>query len=216
MGNLTDWDFRDLDANSGGPQMSRQGSALRVEVVEIEKGKKTGVFFDNDRNLIDTSLNECKCRDFHFVGKTPRKTFIPCKHIYRLAMELGLIDTTDQGYLTKIGVPFREEDDPCRYAMCQAAIRTIGRDYTRWGGWDNQVHVSQDQKIRQARAYEMLDENSHEMSKYTTTLESCTCPDFQARKLPCKHIYFLALQSKIALHVSSDDMLINRKWIFYT
>ena len=27
---------------------------------------------------------------------------------------------------------------------------------------------------------------------YRTTLESCTCPDFKERKLPCKHMYRLA------------------------
>lgn len=29
---------------------------------------------------------------------------------------------------------------------------------------------------------------------YTVTLETCTCGDFIARKLPCKHIYRLALE----------------------
>jgi len=31
-------------------------------------------------------------------------------------------------------------------------------------------------------------------SPYTTTLHSCTCRDFLTRKLPCKHIYRLALE----------------------
>ena len=30
---------------------------------------------------------------------------------------------------------------------------------------------------------------------YKTTLTRCTCPDFQKRKLPCKHMYYLALQT---------------------
>lgn len=29
---------------------------------------------------------------------------------------------------------------------------------------------------------------------YSTSLSDCTCPDFQRRKLPCKHIYKLALE----------------------
>lgn len=28
---------------------------------------------------------------------------------------------------------------------------------------------------------------------YVTTLESCSCPDFQYRRGPCKHIYALAM-----------------------
>ena len=31
-------------------------------------------------------------------------------------------------------------------------------------------------------------------TKYTTTLDYCSCPDFEKRSKPCKHIYFLALQ----------------------
>lgn len=28
--------------------------------------------------------------------------------------------------------------------------------------------------------------------KYRTTLKKCSCPDFQKRKVPCKHMYYLA------------------------
>lgn len=35
---------------------------------------------------------------------------------------------------------------------------------------------------------------------YTVTLESCTCPDFQERSLPCKHIYGLALYLGYTAH----------------
>lgn len=31
-----------------------------------------------------------------------------------------------------------------------------------------------------------------EGSKYHTTLKKCTCPDFQKRNVPCKHMYYLA------------------------
>ncbi len=31
---------------------------------------------------------------------------------------------------------------------------------------------------------------------YKTTLTKCTCPDFKKRHLPCKHMYFLAVQTK--------------------
>ena len=38
---------------------------------------------------------------------------------------------------------------------------------------------------------------------YTTTLYSCTCPDFQSRKSPCKHMFYLALYSGF---LSSTDI----------
>lgn len=42
-------------------------------------------------------------------------------------------------------------------------------------------------KVRQTA----IIENSTRDSFYTVTLNSCTCPDFQKRGLPCKHIYKL-------------------------
>lgn len=38
--------------------------------------------------------------------------------------------------------------------------------------------------------------------RYRTTLRSCTCPDFQKRKLPCKHMYYLADQCN--LHIPNS------------
>ena len=33
--------------------------------------------------------------------------------------------------------------------------------------------------------------------KYRTTLLCCSCPDFQKRKVPCKHMYYLAAKCEI-------------------
>ena len=38
-------------------------------------------------------------------------------------------------------------------------------------------------------------------TEYTTALDYCSCPDFDKRSKPCKHIYFLALQ----MGYTSDD-----------
>lgn len=38
--------------------------------------------------------------------------------------------------------------------------------------------------------------------RYRTTLRSCTCPDFKKRKLPCKHMYYLADQCN--LHIPNS------------
>ena len=40
---------------------------------------------------------------------------------------------------------------------------------------------------------------------YSTTLESCTCVDFSRRKLPCKHMFRLAIElGQIDAPVSSN------------
>lgn len=35
--------------------------------------------------------------------------------------------------------------------------------------------------------------------QYRTTLSGCTCPDFQKRKVPCKHMYYLAIKCNIEI-----------------
>lgn len=34
-----------------------------------------------------------------------------------------------------------------------------------------------------------------EPSPYVTTLEACSCPDFQYRRRPCKHMYAVMLRA---------------------
>lgn len=69
------------------------------QVKRIESGRKLKskiVCFDADAQTISiqgsaaepyfTTLNECNCADYSIQGK-------PCKHIYALAFELGLMDS---------------------------------------------------------------------------------------------------------------------------
>jgi hypothetical protein len=39
---------------------------------------------------------------------------------------------------------------------------------------------------------------------YRVTLEECNCPDFQERKLPCKHIYCLAAITSISMPITYE------------
>lgn len=59
-------------------QVSRQKSALRLNVESINNDEKTGII-----NGYNVSLDDCTCRDW-FVRRKP------CKHMYRLAHELGI------------------------------------------------------------------------------------------------------------------------------
>lgn len=66
-----------------------------------------------------------------------------------------------------------------------------------FGSWDDRVHGRPDQVKRQQRGREIqeavidLDNRTGAVSGYAVTLDSCTCADFQRRRLPCKHIYRL-------------------------
>lgn len=73
-----------------------------------------------------------------------------------------------------------------------------------FGNWPEDVHDSDTQKKRMASAASSaltpidLDCDagtatfSGRHGVYQTTLDSCPCGDFRARRLPCKHIYRLA------------------------
>lgn len=72
--------FNDSDFDHNSPnQKSRQKSALNLEVLQINHEHSAGIIND-----YDVSLERCSCRDFNLRNA-------PCKHMYRLAHELGLI-----------------------------------------------------------------------------------------------------------------------------
>lgn len=73
--------------------------------------------------------------------------------------------------------------------------------------WPDDIHTTADQikRIASAKSSKTTPSNidKHTMTgcfpgsgstAYTTSLESCTCGDFVRRKLPCKHIYRLAIE----------------------
>lgn len=75
-----------------------------------------------------------------------------------------------------------------------------------FGCWDVSIHGADGQDVRLDRAlFQNLVISSYDAETgvaevlgsrggvYETTLNSCTCEDFQRRGLPCKHIYKLAL-----------------------
>ena len=61
-------------------QLSRQKSALKLNVENINKEEKTGII-----NGYTVTLDECSCRDW-IIRR------LPCKHMYRLAHELGIFE----------------------------------------------------------------------------------------------------------------------------
>ncbi len=80
--------------------------------------------------------------------------------------------------------------------------QSLKSDHFSWGGWKYDIHNQTDQERRQERASEFDEDNAtvdYEnqtaiVNGYNVTLSSCSCKDFQERRLPCKHIYYLALE----------------------
>jgi hypothetical protein len=200
---LTNWNFDDEIANSTTPQINRQKSARNLAILEFDPSVPRALFFDVKRDARHTAtLTQCDCKDFNYIGNTPRLAFKPCMHIYRLAIELGLIEAkyVDQNTQYRLfGAMAREETE---------RLQQLASGGTQWGGWPSEIHESGMQKTRQFRGYAIsqreLDslrvvEAGWIIHNYNVTLASCDCADYRERKLPCKHIYAGALVSKIAL-----------------
>lgn len=77
-----------------------------------------------------------------------------------------------------------------------------------------EVHQADVQQNRMYRAYfitvgaalatrrEGTEDQPH---KYVTTLDACSCPDFQERRLPCKHIYAVAIRQGVPVPFSREE-----------
>jgi len=218
MGQLQNWDFADEKLNSSLQLVNRQKSALRVHKVDLDTVHRQGVFFDGNNGTVKTSLNECECHDFNFIGLGARKKFQPCVHIYRLAIELGMMEAKHVDSKMKWEALTSEE----KRAKEAEILRALPREDALWGGWNAKVHKHWTQTQRQHSAHEILERNDSvidpvekqgDISGYLTTLDSCTCPDHAERKLPCKHIYCLALSLGIVLHITPEQYRERRDYV---
>ena len=157
-------------------QILRQGWAMTYPFVfEIDQHKKTGQF-SSTRDIpdYDTTLSDCTCQDFQ-----ERK--LPCKHIYRLAVELDILEIIS-----------RPSYDKNRIAELKKAAEIDAEP-------EQKKRMESAKKAATTPASIDFENKTAEFkgsgkTPYTTSLESCTCRDFFVRKLPCKHIYRLALE----------------------
>ena len=201
---LINWNFQDEAANSTTPQINRQKSARNLEILQFDPSEPRAVFFDSKRNEKHAStLTQCDCNDFTRL-KVPK----PCMHIYRLAIELGLIEAK---YLDRRArhalVPTLSREETQR-------LQQLAADPNQWGCWALEIHTSGTQLNRQYRAYSIYYDEHGSVCKtadgwlihgYIANLHHCACPDFFDRNLPCKHIYAAALDSKISLPFTYAD-----------
>jgi len=216
---LEQWDFGDDGANGTEGLINRQKSAGNLVVLALDASAQTGVFLDRERKLQSSaSLSACDCRDFNFVGKSPRKTFQPCKHIYRLAMELGLLGTRYLDHEAREALRARGLAE--RKRIEDDRLLSLGRDQSEWGGWPAAVHRSGLQLNRQYRAYFIVEDEADfvgregtgwRVREYVVGVDACECNDFRDRRLPCKHIYAVALQEGCSLPLSRAEYLTARR-----
>ena len=206
---LLNWDFKDEALNSTTQQINRQKSARHLEILQFDASEPLAVFYDHKRkrgNL--ATLTHCDCTDFN-----RRKNVKPCMHIYRVGIEVGLIEPKYFGWQAQFVLAAKHSREETE------RLQKLPSDPSRWGGWAAEVHESGIQRNRQYRAYLIRDceigavyETAlHEkpcawrIHGYNLTLDRCDCPDFWKRKLPCKHIYAAALASQLKLPLTQQD-----------
>ena len=129
-------------------------------------------------------------------------------HIYRLAIELGLIEgkyLDHDARFALVGVRSRQQTE---------RLQRLPLDSIQWGDWSSEVHASGIQRNRQYRAYSIIysEQNSIRQSQtgwnlhgYDVRLDHCDCMDFSDRRLPCKHVYAAALAAGIGLPLSHSE-----------
>ena len=171
---LKDWPDWDTSIHEDDAQIARQGRAMTYPCTfKVNKRKKTARFSSTtDLPYYDTSLEECTCYDF-------QERQLPCKHIYRLAVELGIIEIIKRPTFDKEKLE---------------AIKS-----------SEDIDSTPDQLKRQKSAEKCkllsIDPETgvgifagSGKTPYETTVDSCTCRDFFVRRLPCKHIYRLRME----------------------
>lgn len=125
MGDIMNFGLWDNSIHADSEQLKRIATAKKADTTPstIDHENKTAEFKGSGKSPYITTLDSCSCRDF-FVRK------LPCKHIYRLALELNGADVqqgTNKNELTYSELPFDifafpVESQEMLYDMCVANI----------------------------------------------------------------------------------------------
>ena len=189
---INEWLEWDYSIHADEAQISRQGRAMNYPFqFKIDKEAKTAQFSSSSSlPYYTTSLSSCDCSDFQ-----ERK--LPCKHIYRLAVELEII-TIIKRVSSKTG---KHTGNPTRHYLDEDGEIIDNKDI------DNHFEQLKRQKDALDDKYIPIEINydtkkaifkGSDQKPYETTIDTCTCRDYFIRRLPCKHIYRLRneLESK--------------------
>lgn len=207
---LANWDYSDPINNVKSTLINFQKSALGLEVVNLDEVEKIGEFANDtrkskNRDVTNTAtLHNCDCKTF--VSR--KNVIVPCMHIYRLAMELGILVPTHFKSTKSQYIRLTEEEKAKRRALRRKELiklRSMPKEKDQWGSWNRSLHLEKPQQERILRAFEIRDTEPETIRKngsywiihdYGCSYEGCECDDFNYRQLPCKHMYTAAFVSQ--------------------
>jgi len=175
----TDWPETIHEAEA---QIARQGRAMLYPFTFVVNVKRRAARFSSTSALphYDTTLAKCDCFDF-------QERQLPCKHIYRLAVELGIIEIIKRsGYSGHNGYDADILKEISGSENVDAHPEQIKRQKSAMGAKYKPLQIDYDAKFA-------VFSGSGKMP-YETTENSCTCRDYFVRRLPCKHIYRLRIE----------------------
>lgn len=170
---IKDWSDWDCSVHCDKSQTDRQGRAITYPFTfKINKRSKSARFSStSELPYYDTTLSSCTCMDFQ-----ERK--LPCKHIYRLALELGIIDIVKRPAFDKEKLANIKESSDIDNEPDQ-----LKRQKSGMSAKCTPTEIDYNNKTAIFKG--------SGKTPYTTTETTCTCRDYFVRKLPCKHIYRL-------------------------
>lgn len=185
---LSEWSDWDPAIHDREDQIDRQRRSQTYPFLfDIVHGEKMGIFSStSDLPYYETTLSHCTCYDFQY-----RK--LPCKHIYRLAQELGIIEIIDlhdnierQNVIrSKRTASERKRLDEIKSNLDLDALDSEPEQQKRIKDSEKCTIISID-CVTQTAVFQ-----GSSKKPYETTVDSCTCRDYFVRRLPCKHIYRL-------------------------
>ena len=175
---LQDWPDWDTSVHESDAQIDRQGRAMTYPFsFDVDKSSETARFSSSSElPYYDTSLSHCTCMDFQ--GRR-----LPCKHIYRLASELGIIEIikrSSSSYNKNLLDDIKSSDDIHKHPDQIKRIQSAK---------SSKVAPLSIDRASQSGLFSGSGKNPYE-----TTLTSCTCRDYFVRRLPCKHMYRLMME----------------------
>lgn len=175
---LQAWPEWDCSVHADVAQIDRQGRAMNYPFsFEIDSETKTARFSStSDLPYYDTTLASCTCHDFE-------DRHLPCKHIYRLAAELGIIEI------------FRRKPGGQDKDLLESVKNSSNID-------EHPEQLKRIEKARETKCAPLSIDFDNRMATfggsgkvpYETTVDTCTCRDYFVRRLPCKHIYRLRIE----------------------
>ncbi|MBQ7630757.1 MAG: SWIM zinc finger family protein [Selenomonadaceae bacterium] len=191
---------------------TRRKRSHNVKLISIDKINATAEFQSSSKGkTYETTLGHCTCKDFA-LGHGEH----PCKHILRLAEELGLFENEkflsgERDYTidkSSLHGSLKENIHSCQ--DCSYIWRTR---------WPYKILTSVELANRRKLSHkvnivsfdsdkiESVCEDSDGKESYVTTLTSCTCMDFNNGFgiRPCKHILHLAEELNLFYCENEDE-----------